>query len=131
MKINDILGRAASGTGLFKNAPSAGQALIYTRKKVLFFPYLSERDVIEKTEGEELLEVHLFDSRKEYRAILTESRRFPGGIIESVSDFADEKESVYKEEILLENSTRKITVLNHLKYGQNGMVSIDDYRLIM
>ena len=130
-------------------APASGQMLIYTRLKVVFAPYKNLKDVQEVIESEEVLEMHLFDTDKEYRCIATESKRYVAGFIEHIADFkADEAESVYKETVLLEDGCRlggesgsdnKLTVLNHISYGdtdsdgaknQNGMAIIDDYRLV-
>ena len=122
MKIDDLkqIGRA----------PQKGSHLLYTRKKVLFGEYHSLDEFRSGLEGEELLEVHLFDDTSEYRAITTESPRYPDGVIEWVADFEDDGMNVYKETCLLENNG-KLTVLNHISYDpDNGMASIDDYRLV-
>lgn len=125
-------------------APESGQLLAYTRKKVYFQPYDSLFDVAALLQNETLLELHLFDQDKEYRAIVTRSRRFADGIIETIADFSEkEADAIYKEKIRLfkENSYKAkpadnvehsfITVLNHISYGKNGMAYVDNYRLQM
>lgn len=77
-----------------------------------------------------ILELHLFDDKKEYRSITSESSRHKDGVIEHVADFAYDEDTVYKETPVLEKGGT-ITVLNHLSYDKNGMASIDDYRLTM
>ena len=119
-------------------APESGQMLAYTREKVFFKPYLGIDEVKEEFTNQNLLELHLFDRNKEYRAIASESVRYRmDGYVDTVSDFrSDEKdesgaEAVYSESVLLENGGR-ITVLNHLKFDEEtGMAYVDDYRLVM
>lgn len=139
-------------------APESGQLLAYTRKKVYFQPYGSLSEVELLLQNEMLLELHLFDQDKEYRAIVTRSRRFKDsnteastkdghrthGIIETIADFSEEDTaSIYKERARLfqknfleeqasDNTNSKvITVLNHISYGENGMAYVDNYRLQM
>lgn len=122
------------------SAPASGQMLAYTRKKVIFEPYFSHDEVREKLSGEELLEIHLFDNNKEYRAISTESRRYEDGYIHHIADFpyveSQNKKSnisgdVYKEECFLESGKGRLSVLSHLGSDKNGMIVVDDYRLVM
>lgn len=122
---------------LFNSAPAQGYMLAYFRKKILFEKYVDIAKVKiflenEEMTKEELLELHLFDSEKEYRCVSTRSKRFPKGIIEHVSDFEfyEGTESVFAETVLLENETGTLTVLNHIDYNdENGMAIVDDYRL--
>lgn len=142
-----------------KNIPPKGQMLAYTRKKVIFHGYESLEDVAMELAEEDLLELHLFDSEREYRSVSTISRRFPGGVIETLADFPNPEneqdvhsdpeggkdkrlaiDTVYSEQILLDTEQGSnsgtaectITVLNHIQYDpKNGMASIDNYRLKM
>lgn len=120
-------------------APANGQLLAYTRTQVLFEKYENLDKVKELINDQELLELHLFDKDKEYRAVATrEKRKFDNcknGIIEYVSDFVN-KEEIYSETILLENKYKgygSIKVLNHIQYDdeKSGMAEFDDYRLVM
>ena len=114
-----------------EQAPKRGQLLVYTRNRVIFQPYGSLEEVKTLLKKEEILELHLFNTQKEYRCILSESKRYPKGRIEHLAEFPDCEESVYKEETLLENGG-KLTVLNYLKYSDvSGMASIQEYRLVM
>lgn len=121
-----------------KEAPKKGQILAYTRKEVIFSPY----DDVEEARGmlgddSEILELHMFDSGKEYRAVCTESKRgfknSAQGTVEHVAKFRDSPEEVFKEDVLLEPKfgKGKISVLNHISYNEGGMAVIDDYRLMM
>lgn len=115
------------------DAPVRGQMLAYTRRKVIFQPYEDKEEAVEALENEELLELHLFDGQKEYRCAASRSRRFPSGVIEAVVDFPEmDEQTVYREDVLLEDSEDEITVLNHIAYSaENGMAYVDNYRLKM
>ena len=133
-------------------APESGQLLAYTRKKVYFQPYDSFSEIEELLQNEKLLELHLFDRDKEYRAILTRSKRFKDNNteastkdeyqIETIADFSEaDKASIYKERVKLfqknlseeqtsgNTKSEVITVLNHISYGKNGMAYVDNCRL--
>lgn len=135
-------------------APERGQLLAYTREKVYFQPYDSLSEIDELLQNEKLLELHLFDRDKEYRAILTRSKRFKDNNteastkdeyqIETIADFSEtDKASIYKERVKLfqknlseeqisgSTNSEVITVLNHISYGKNGMAYVDNYRLQM
>ena len=134
-------------------APETGVVLAYTRTKVFFEKYSSMDYVKKLIDEEELLELHMFDQKKEYRCIRSRSRRFCGDsdtvrsvMVEWVADFPEEKKkSVYAEQVKLDripsdtgsNQTGcikkdSIKILNHIYYDdKSGMASIDDYRLWM
>ena len=121
-----------------EDAPQKGTVLAYFQSKIMMEPYadrlaLKNALMEEERSGEELLEMHLFDETKENRCIRSESRRFPDGVIEYVSDFShQDMDNVFAETVLLENGDGKMTVWNHIRYDeQNGMASLDDYRLSM
>lgn len=116
-----------------ESAPAQGQMLVYTRQEVIFKKYEGREELSEVLGDKELLELHLFDEQKEYRSVASRSRRFPSGVIETVADFPEEdKWTVFKESVLLEDSQEQITVLNHIAYNEeNGMAYVDDYRLKM
>lgn len=125
-------------------APVSGQLLAYTRKTVHFQPYGSLAEVEALLQEDTLLEIHLFDHDREYRAIATRSRRFADGMIETVADFPEEVAGdIYRERAQLSKKDsdemptsgntdpQTITVLNHISYGENGMAYVDNYRLQM
>ncbi len=114
-------------------APNLGYILAYTRKKVIFHSFTTLLELEQELLEEELLELHLFDRQKEYRAVSTRSKRYPDGVIEAIVDFSEELEQeIYAEDILLETPYKgKITVLHHLQYDEKtGMASVDNYRLL-
>ena len=111
-------------------APKRGYALIYTRRKVIFKAYDDMDQLMSEIKNEELLEVHLFDDDCEYRAVSTQSIRYPSGVIEAVVGKENAEQSIFEEEVLLEGKDQqKITVLNYISYDENGMAFIDNYRL--
>lgn len=117
-----------------KEAPESGYILAYTRQEVIFKPYKNELD-LEKNLGEqELLEVHLFNREKEYRAISSESKRFSEHFVEYIADFdCKDPSKIFREKTKLEKewSNRELIVLNHVAYDDDGMAAIDDYRLLV
>lgn len=122
-------------------APENGWMLAYLRKEVLFIKYGSRGEVKGKIGSEDLLELHLFDKKKEYRCIASQSKRYKDGFVETVADFDEKTESTYSDDIYLEKNLylekdfqglgEKIQLLNHLKYDENGMLEVDNYRLVM
>lgn len=120
-------------------APKSGILLAYLRDRVVFRKYSSIEEVKEKMEGENVLEIHLFDRNIEYRALCSNSRRFPSGIIEEVADFpySPDSDSCFKSEAVLGNigdgicdGMGRLAVINHLNYDKNGSIAIDNYRLV-
>ena len=114
------------------DSPQAGTLLAYTRNRVIYESYDSREEVIRRLEGEQLLEIHLFDAEKEYRAVETRGKRrlSETGIIEYKADFPASDEEVFSDTCkLIEGGT--LTLLNHLRYDEkNGMARIDDVRMI-
>lgn len=118
------------------DAPENGQMLAYTRKQVLFQEYTDLGEVKQRLEDAEILELHLFDHDREYRAIASRSSRpqFSGGVIETVVQFAEaDKKKIYQETVELEEEFgTTLEVLNHIWYDpESGMAHIDNYRLRM
>ncbi len=116
-----------------ESAPEKGYMLAYFQKQVRFERYddvcsLKSLDEEQEKTGK-LLEIHLFDNKKEYRAVLSCSKRYQEGYVEHVADFEECEYATIKECILLENGDRLI-VLNHITYDASGMAVIDDFRLV-
>lgn len=116
-------------------APLKGRMLIYTRQKVEFKPYSSVDEVIDTFKDIELLEIHLFDDSKEYRAISSMSHKYrEKGYIECcVSDDMHNCDEIYDETIITENEYNNIpvTVINYVTFDEKGMARVNDYRLKM
>jgi len=140
MKIEDL-----KKTDNWAKAPTQGQMLIYTSNRVLyeFYDNLEAIETDEKIKNENVLEIHLFDDRKEFRAVNTESKRFENGFIDCVisskeAPDPDEEQSngidilhTYIEKMFVDaNSKKKINVINCIKYDENtGMSYINNYRI--
>ncbi len=119
MKITDLC--------RIEEAPDRGYVLAYTRKKVIDHAYDKREDICRELQNEELLELHLFDADKEYRAVRSESHRFKDGFKECLADF---KDSVYTAKSFLEGGNAVISTICHIAYDpDNGMAYIDNYRL--
>lgn len=125
-----------------EGAPEQGQLLIYARDKVMFQGYTSLEEVEKLCSGKELLEVHLFDGEKEYRALYSTSNMAEktGGVIEYTAAFPYDEKNVFMEKQLLEMDARNpragtkdtfLCVLNHISYNASGLASVDDYRMVM
>ena len=115
-----------------EEAPEKGRALIYTRMEDVIWQRYNNIEEVEKwIDGKEVLEIHLFDNEKEYRALIAKSKRFPDGFLENCFNYSGEPdENIYKEEICLEDGGT-IEVINHLKYDENsGMATVDGYQLL-
>ena len=116
-------------------SPEKGWMLVYTRREVIFEPYISHEAAKERLKDQEILELHFFDQNIEYRCLESRSRRF-GGRVEAIADFPDD-ENVYRENVLLEKpwDERKLMVLNHICYENESEIDvmghIDNYRLVM
>ncbi len=116
MKINDLT--------RINEAPTKGMLIAYLRSKVDFNEYMSINDVINQYKDTEILEIHMFDDTKEYRAISSTSKRFTGGCVEHVADFDDNS---YPVNTVADG--KMLTVLNHVGFLETGSAFIDDYRL--
>lgn len=122
-------------------APRFGKMLAIYTDKVEYRDYnLDELDL--ETNIDNLLEVHLYDMEKEYRAI--KSRREQGFIVCIINDEeekkgCDDSEIVeYVEEaFLIKNNpdekkyANKVKIINYIKYNENDMMYISNYRLAM
>ena len=121
-----------------KDAPESGCFAAYTREKLLFHRYTALDEVKAVLQEKELLELHLFDAKREYRAVKTASRRYSSGVIEAVTEAGsdEEKASSYCETVWLEPSLRsegldRIQVFHEITYDEKGMLTITNYRLAL
>ena len=115
-----------------KNAPVSGIVYALYLDKVLFSRYEDISEVESCIFPEKLLELHLFDSNKELRFVKTRKGKF----IECEISDADEYDDTYIETSFVtsegENKVDpnyKIQVINYLKYDENDMLHIVNYRL--
>ena len=115
-------------TGInWEKVPENGYVLAYFRKEVLFQklePGIKQQ-ILEK-QGT-LLELHIFNSEREYRLMRCET----GDFIEAV--VSDECASEKKVETVqveggYEDLMKYLKVVNYIDYDENGMLSINNYR---
>lgn len=111
----------------WSEAPQDGYLLVCLRQEVMFRkdePALRQK--IEEQQ-ENLLELHVFDSKKEYRLIRCETGEF----IEAVVRDEDAAE-VKVEKVKVENRFKEVMpymqVINYIDYDENGMLSVSNYR---
>ena len=115
----------------FDKAPKEGMLLAYFRDGVVFEPYKME--VLDKDENmlkghnieTELLELHMFDEVREFRAVRSRRRKkfIPNDILPEMSG------DVMVEEVLLNQTPPySIEVVNYLDYDGFGMVKVIGYQ---
>ena len=112
-------------------APEKGTIYAVLRDRIVFETYESFAKVENIAKDENLLELHLFDKQKEYRAVRTRL----DGFLETVID--EEWEDVYEEKIYVlgdnidkaEGLKNQVTVVNQITYNSDDMLNIRNYRL--
>lgn len=127
-----------------KEAPENGNLLAYFRKGIVYTSYQRTGDVIKaageewekhKTdEKDELLELHLFNDKREYRSIKTKSKNYIETVIsDSHKGENAEKDMYLREDMYLEEKYKKmgnkIRVINYIDYTLEGMLKVTNYRL--
>lgn len=113
-----------------EKAPKKGIMYALYTDKVVYRKY-SREEFSGEDWKKNLLELHLFNAREEYRLIF--SRR--GEIENVVSDDKVLYDDIYTEKILTdgyapEDSDRWIKVINYLSYDENDLMVIGNYRLM-
>lgn len=117
-----------------EQAPASGWILAYFKGGVVFGTYVRREQEID-CEGldryaiEDLLELHLFDEKSEYRMIRSDL----SGVIEAVlsdseilgNDSYEEKMLIYGDEIHRES---RLIVKNYISYDENDMIRISNFR---
>lgn len=108
-------------------APKQGVVYaLYTDRPVVFKKYssLSEIDY----ERDSLLELHLFDTTKEYRYIKTRNK-----VIEGLIDDSFKHTDTYNEVISVDNNMnneiKKIKIVNYIDYTEDDLLTIINYRM--
>ena len=107
------------------NAPTNGWCMVYFKKeKPKLFSYNS-LDELDKEN--DILEIHLFDENKEYRAISSRRKNIIETIVkDSDLDYTDTTSIIDKH-----SNLKKLTVRNYLSVNEkNGTLYISNYRLI-
>ena len=118
-----------------------GFILAYFRNGIIFSKYKRngfhlclEKEKVNIDTFKDLLELHLYNEEKEYRAVFSEARN---AFIEAVVTKEEEQKSkidILEEEILLEETMtggmeKTIKIINHLTYDERDMVQVNNYRM--
>lgn len=115
-------------------ASDRGMMLAYFRKAVFLESYSKENLEARLTELEQkngsLLELHLFDEKKEFRAILKENGTYIQAVVEDTPDMETVMEEMYVESSFAQE-IETIKVVNYLEYKENGMLQVVNYRLML
>ena len=114
-------------------APEQGIMYALYRNKVVYQPYIRENLMLQEDEEKNLLELHLFDAKEEYRYV-----KMRKGTVETViSDATVMYEDQYVERIVTLDSRDDmkeayndcVEVVNNITYDENDLMTIQNYRL--
>ena len=108
------------------NAPEKGILYALYVDRMDFFKYKNLEEVTASITENNLLELHLFDEKKEFRVVKTYTGKFLYCEVKDDETYDD----IYVEETYVEDEIcRKIEVVNYLKYDDNDLLHIVNYRL--
>ena len=117
-------------------APDVGTIYATYLNKVVYQKYDKEIIQSELLNETDLLELHLFDSKEEYRVVKSRVR---GLITSLINDQTAEADDYYEEKVYvlpsnvekLENTEKssKVGVVNYIRYDENDMLQVINYRL--
>lgn len=120
------------------NAPEQGIMYALYKDRVVYRAYKREQLEQEEKLMDDLLELHLFDSIKEYRYIKKRKGDMEVCIEDAVVDYDDSyTERIYTLEEDAENLDDKsgqakkscVEVVNYISYDENDLMMIANYRL--
>ena len=114
-------------------APQRGTIYATFIDKMVYKKYASLDEIKDLLTADNLLEMHLFDKEKELRFIKTRDE----GILQHFVPGNMEYDDVYEEELYVSGAnidkqdqlSEKIKVINYIKYDENDMLHIINYRL--
>lgn len=114
-------------------APERGTLYALYVDRVEYKKYEKKELFMEKDLEENLLELHLFDDREEYRYIKTRS----GEIQKLIKDSSVIYDELYIEQIYTLNDKKERTegasdcveVVNYITFDENDFIRIENYRL--
>ncbi len=117
---------------LLDNAPNKGTMYALYVDRVVFKRYTKEELLNDLYLEDKLLELHLFDKEKEYRYINARNKEIET-VVSNDIDFDDTYiEKIYvqsKADEEVDNNSKCIEVVNYIKYDENDMLNICNYRL--
>lgn len=115
-----------------ENAPKKGTIYATFVDKMVYRKYVSLDEISEYLTEDGMLELHLFDREKELRFIKTAKNGLQQYEISSAEAYDD----VYEECLCVADAAvdegsglPKVCVVNYIRYDENDMVRIVNYRL--
>lgn len=117
---------------LDKEAPRTGIIYaLYTDRPIVYKKYNSLSEIDDEINVDSLLELHLFDDKEEYRYIKTKSKKKNIEVL--ITDSSVEHTDTYEEKIYVNekyvNAKKEVTVVNYIKYTEDDLLTIVNYRL--
>ena len=117
---------------LLDNAPDKGIMYALYVDRVVFKTYCKDELLNDLYLDDKLLELHLFDKNKEYRYINARNNSIETVVCDDV-----DRDDVYKEKIYVQanadeetsKDSKCIEVVNYIKYDENDLLDICNYRL--
>ena len=114
------------------DAPQRGTTYATFIDKMVYKKYESLKEIEELVVKDKLLEIHLFDKEKELRFLKTRDEGIVQYLISDTKEYA-----IYEEELYVSGEnidkqdklSEKIKVVNYIKYDENDMIHIINYRL--
>lgn len=118
-----------------ENAPQKGMIYAMFVDKIKYGKYASLADIEDYLTTDKLLELHLFDSQKEIRVIKTAGKGLQ--TFEISADDESQYDDMFVERLfttnegtdIKENLSDCVEVINYIKYDENDMIRIVNYRL--
>ena len=115
------------------DAPPRGTIYATFIDKMVYKKYESIDEIKELVTKDNLLEIHLFDKEKELRFLKTRDN----GIVQYLISDNMKHDDVYEEKLYVSGEnidkqdklSEKIKVVNYIKYDENDMIHIINYRL--
>ena len=108
--------------------PDTGYMLAYFRLELVFMES-GIKEELQKRELEDLLELHIFDENKEYRLIRMQDGTWIETLVSDDVEQKDKKVECVKVEEKYAHIMKYLNVINYIDYDENGMISIQNYRL--
>lgn len=116
-----------------EHAPERGTIYALYVDKMIYESYENKQQLTEYLSEEKLLEMHLFDRKKELRFLKTGNGEIKSYEIKDEKDYDD----VYVESIYLlgvdidqtKDLKQKVEVVNYIRYDENDLLNIVNYRL--
>jgi len=118
---------------LVEEMPEKGWVLAYRRGGVVFKAYDlleggSKNELEALLKAEDLLEIHLFDAEKEWRAISSRRHGWKSVLVSDAGQTDKLEENVYLGEEF-KNVGEKLRIVNYLTYDENSMIHVNNYRM--